>query len=238
MLVRDGSEPGLFRQAHEGVEVDRILVGVAMVGVEGRRVRAAAVAPGDLRRHVVGLDDDNAVLLGVRDPAPQVLHEVLFEQRIRDRPAFLVRVGPGGHRPARIKREFGRLLTGLGVAAVVIDEGADVQAVLDREPDFPKRRGKTVRIGDVAESRDVRHAGGLETLARDGEGLHVVVRADHYQRMIVEVRTAQCVASTRAYRCCSSHTPSPQPMSATKRGCSAMGSRLKTSRMIASASSK
>ena len=151
VLVRDGSEPGLFRQAHEGVEVDRILVGVAMVGVEGRRVRAAAVAPGDLRWHVVGLDDDNAVLLGVRDPAPQVLHEVLFEQRIRDRPAFLVRVGPGGHRPARIKREFGRLLAGLGVAAVVIDEGADVQAVLDREPRFPQRRGKTVRIGDVAE---------------------------------------------------------------------------------------
>ena len=40
----------------------------------------------------------------------------------------------------------------------------------------------------------MRHARGLETLARDGEGLHVVVRAHHYERMSVEVRTAQRVA--------------------------------------------
>ena len=64
--------------------LNRILVRVAVVRIEGDSVRGAEVLAGDLWVDAVRLENDHAMLLHMGSPAPQMGNEVLFDRHSVD----------------------------------------------------------------------------------------------------------------------------------------------------------
>ena len=179
------------------------------------------------------LEHEHAVARDVRRPAREVGAEVGLDVGADERRAVVGDVRAARHPGAAVGR------VAAAVAALVVDEGVDVQPVLDRQAVRVQRVAHRGRVAGVAaQDEPVVDARGRERLLRAGHGGLAAVDADHAQRALVEVAAAQGACRGRARRMCTSQRPSSQPVSTTKRGWSASGSRSKMLATIGSASAK
>jgi hypothetical protein len=124
--VTDSDQASLTAAVHKDGVLDRVLVRVAVVGVESEAVQGTLLPRRDTRRHAVRLEHDHAVVTHVRRPAAQVTDQVPLHLARGEHPAPRPHIGTAG---LSRRRDAGVVPF---VAAIVVQEGADVQSVLHR----------------------------------------------------------------------------------------------------------